>query len=232
MPNIDEKLNMEKEIYLVRGNKAESREAFSQRIFTAINALIANSKPKTVSLTITDKEPPKISIIPFGKSKIAAISIVQPEVSPEPNLLALEGLAGAYKVWEDLPVSYEKDWKDLAPTPGACLLTLFRQKKSIDYDTFIDRWHNGHTPLSLELHPLWHYSRNVVKESLTDGPEWWDGIVEEHTRTQSELLNPVKFFGGALKMPYNMFRVYKDVRSFLDYGSVEPYLVTEYRMKS
>ncbi|MEA3476912.1 MAG: hypothetical protein U9R60_01935 [Bacteroidota bacterium] len=222
---------MEKEIYLIRGIRSETREAFSNRIFSAINTLIASSNPKAIKVTITDKAPPKISIIPFGKSNIAAISIIDAEVSPEPTLLALDGFAGAYKVWEDLPVCYKKTWKDQAPSPGVCLLTLFRQKKNIDYETFIKRWHNGHTPLSLKLHPLWHYSRNVVKEKLADSQEWYDGIVEEHTRTRSEMLNPMKFFGNPLAMPYNMFRVYKDVRSFLDYSSVEPYLVTEYRIK-
>ena len=221
---------MEKEIYLIRGSKTESREEFSSKIFSAINDVIANSKPRAISISITDKKPPKVSIIPFGKANIAAISVVQPQVSPVPGLVSLDGLAGAYKVWEDLPVSYEKTWKDQSPTPGACLLTLFRKKNNIEYDTFIDRWHKGHTPLSLELHPLWHYSRNVVKESIIDSPEWWDGIVEEHTSTRSELLNPMEFFGNPLLMPYNMLRVYKDVRSFLEYNSVEPYLVTEYHI--
>jgi hypothetical protein len=223
---------MEKEIYLVRGGKDETREAFSGRLFNAMNSVLVNSRPKALSLTITDKEPPKISVIPFGRSTIAAISVIQPEESPVPGLISLEGLAGAYKVWEELPVSYEKDWNDGAPTPGACLLTLFRKKKSLDYDTFIDRWHNGHTPLSIKIHPLWHYSRNVVKESLIESPEWWDGIVEEHTRTRPELFNPMKFFGGPFSMLYNMIRVYADVNSFLDYKTVEPYLVTEYHLQS
>ena len=223
---------MQKEIYLIRGASSESRDSFSKRIFDAVNNTIANFKPQTLSLTITDKDPPRISVIPFGKTCIAAISVVNPEESPVSVLVSLEGFSGAYKVWEDLPVSYEKSWQDQTPTPGVCLLTLFRKKKSIDYDTYINRWHNGHTPLSLEIHPLWHYSRNVVKEAIGESPEWWDGIVEEHTRTRSELMNPAKFFGGALKMPYNMIRVYKDVRSFLDYGNVEPYLVTEYKMKT
>ena len=223
---------MEKEIYLIRGMVSESRNAFSRRVFNAINEIVASYKPQALSLTLTDREPPKISVIPFGKSLIAAISFVKLEESPVSLLVSMEGFAGAYKVWEDLPVSYNKSWTNQEPTPGACLLTLFRQKKNIDYDTFIDRWHNGHTPLSLKIHPLWHYSRNVVKEALVESPEHWDGIVEEHTRTRQELLNPVRFFGGIAKMPYNMIRVFKDVKSFLDYGSVEPYLVTEYHVKS
>ena len=223
---------MEKEIYIIRGIERENRDAFSNRIFEATNSALANASPGKLSLTITDKAPPKMSVIPFGKSLVAAISVTQPKVSPVPDLFSPDGFAGAYRVWEELPVSYEKNWPDRSPSPGACLLTLFRRKKGIDYNTFIDRWHNGHTPLSLKVHPLWHYSRNVVREKLVESPEWWDGIVEEHTRTRPELFNPMKFFGGPFAMPYNMIRVYADVKSFLDYKNVEPYLVTEYRLKN
>lgn len=139
---------------------------------------------------------------------------------------------GGYSVEEAIPVAYEKSWEDGQATPSVCLFTLFRQKKGIDYDTFIYRWHNSHTPLSLKIHPLWHYNRNVVKEKLTDSSNLWDGIVEEHTRSTDELLNPLKFFGNPFTMIYNMIRVYFDTKSFLDYKTIEPYLATEVHIKS
>ncbi len=96
-------------------------------------------------------------------------------------------------VEEAIPVSYDKNWEDLETTPGICLLTLFKQKKGISYDTFLDRWHNSHTPLSLKIHPLWHYNRNVVNKKLTRDSDNWDGIVDEHMRTKSELLILLNF---------------------------------------
>ena len=143
-----------------------------------------------------------------------------------------KGLVGAFKVTEALPVSYIKKWPDKEVTPGTCLLTLFQKKKKIDYETFIHRWHNGHTPLSLEIHPLWHYSRNVVEKKITENSFEWHGIVEEHTRTSSELLNPAKFFGNPFTMFFNMIRVYFDTQSFLDYKTIETYLVSEMPIKS
>jgi len=110
-----------------------------------------------------------------------------------------------------------KTWQNGEPTPGVCLLTLFHQKPGIDYQTFLHRWHNSHTPLSLKLHPLWNYNRNVVKEKITEYRDWYDGIVEEQTRTRAELLNPVKFFGKPHKILQNMLAVYTDTKSFLDY---------------
>lgn len=135
------------------------------------------------------------------------------------------GLDGIYSVEQALPVSYTRSWPAKSRTPGACLLTLFRKKNDLSNEDFLNKWHNGHTPLSLEIHPLWHYSRNVVLQSTGTH---YDGIVEEHCRTKNEMLNPFRFFGGPVKMLPNMIRVYMDVRGFLDYRSIEPYLVSEY----
>jgi hypothetical protein len=96
----------------------------------------------------------------------------------------------------------------------------------------LDRWHNSHTPLSLKIHPLWHYNRNVVEEKLSKHSAKWDGVVEEHMRTRSELLNPFKFFGNPLVILQRMIHVYKDTKSFLDYNTIEPYLAKEYFLKS
>ena len=222
---------MRKDIYLIRGAKSESYEDFKDRIFKKLHSL-SNLFDK-ISLTITEKKPPLISIIPFKKSKIAAISVVHSSKQDmDHSLLELEGFAGAYGVEEALPVAYEKTWADGQVTPGVCMLTLFRKKKKIDYETFINRWHNGHTPLSLKIHPLWHYNRNVVRHSLFPDSEKFDGVVEEHCKTRSELFNPFKFFGNPLILIPRMLQVYFDVNSFLDYPSIEPYLVSEYHFKS
>jgi hypothetical protein len=189
-------------------------------------------QPNSVKVVLTEAKPPLISIIPFKKNKIAAISV---EVDSSFEQLIVEkavGYAGSFEVTEALPVAYEKTWVDGKATPGVCLLTLFNQKKSIDYKTFIDRWHNSHTPLSLKIHPLSHYNRNVVENRTANNPEKWDGIVEEHCKTKAELLNPTKFFGGVLKMIPNMILVYTDTKSFLDYGTIETYLTAEYFIKS
>ena len=133
---------------------------------------------------------------------------------------------------EALPVSYRKNWNDGEATPGACLLTLFSKKRNIDYETFINRWHNGHTPLSLRIHPLWNYVRNEVKEVLTKESPKFNGIVEEQTRMAADLLNPFRFFGNPLIIIPRMITVYADTKSFIDYGTMETYLAAEYHIKS
>ena len=221
---------MRKEIYLVRGIENEDYRAFTERILKLARAISFQIKPDSLKVTITREAPPKITVIPFRKSKIAVFSIYKENHDAIAALLSAEGASGAFTAEEALPVAYDKTWPNGEPTPGACLLTLFHRKPGIDYDTFINRWHNGHTPLSLKLHPLWNYNRNVVLQKISDHPAWYDGIVEEQTRTRSELLNPFNFFGNALEITGNMIAVYKDVRSFLDYKRIETYLVTEYHI--
>jgi hypothetical protein len=109
---------------------------------------------------------------------------------------------------------------------------LVSKKGNIDHASFIDRWHNSHTPLSLRIHPLWHYNRNVVLTSSGETKVGWDGIVEEHFRTRSDLINPFLFFGNPLVILLNMLEVYRDTRTFLDYKTIEPYLVREYHIRS
>lgn len=222
---------MQKDIYLIRGMESESYNDFRQRIFSVVN--LEKSKCDSVKLVITEKKPPRFSVIPFKKSKIAAISIYSSkEDECIHSFLDSKGFIGHYKVTEALPVEYDKTWADGDVTPGACLLTLFSKKKKLEYEKFLNRWHDGHTPLSLKIHPLWHYNRNVVEDKLPPSKEKFDGIVEEHCKTSSELFNPFKFFGNPLVIIPRMLQVYFDVKSFIDYQSIEPYLVSEYHIKS
>jgi hypothetical protein len=221
---------MRKEIYLIRGNENEDYRTFTDRIINLSREAAATADPESLRVTLTSQPPPKISIIPFKKSKIAVISVYKENPEAVEVLKKAPGCSGAFKVEEALPVAYEKTWPNGEPTPGTCLLTLFHRKPGIGYDTFIHRWHNGHTPLSLKTHPLWNYNRNVVLQKISDHPAWYDGIVEEQTRTRAELMNPFKFFGNGTEIIGNMFAVYKDVNSFLDYKKIETYLANEYHI--
>jgi len=222
---------MIKKIFLIRGLKTESYEGFKARVWQEVHNLKTLAPIHNLSFVINSEKKPLFSIIPFSKKKIASVSVYLEEQIDLPSLNKMEGFVGSYLVTEALPVAYQKTWPLGSKTPGACLLTLFRAKKDISYKTFIDRWHHSHTPLSLKYHPLWHYSRNVVENRFPDQAEPWEGIVEEHTQTQSELLNPFKFFGNPQVILQRMLMVYKDTKSFIDYGSMETYLAEEYCVK-
>jgi len=223
---------MRKEIYLLKGTHGESYEHFSKRLISLAKSVSGKNKEALTKLTVTVKAPPALSIIPFKKNKIAAFSILKPNDELIDELTHEPGFSGVYFVDEAIPVGYTKHWNDLDHTPGICLLTLFKKKRNLDYETFLDRWHNSHTPLSLRIHPLWNYNRNVVKSTLAENSEDWHGIVEEQFKTTAHLLNPIKFFGYPPLMFYHMWQVYSDTKSFLDYKTIEPYFATEIHIKS
>ena len=221
-----------KYICLIKGKSNETYTEFTSRIYTELLKLSKHQNIIRLSYTITTEAPPKISIIPFKKNKIASISLFINDNKTIENIVKIPGFEGMYQVNDAYPVAYEKTWNDGDATPGVCLLTLFQKKNSIDYKTFFDRWFNSHTPMSLKYHPLWHYNRNAVDKKLNESLFSWDGIVEEHFRTRSELFNPFKFFGNPLVIIPRMLNVYLDTNSFLDYRTIEPYLATEYHIKS
>jgi len=219
---------MVKSIYLIKGTGRETYNIFSNRILEACQSIAQKVKLTSLKVTLTTEKPPRGSVIPFKRRKIAAISVVKENKDAIGSLLKLQGYSGIYFVEEALPVKYEKSWEDGDQTPGVCLLTLFKQRKDIDYDTFIDRWHNSHTPLSLKIHPLWNYTRNVVEKPQDPDSQEWDGIVEEQFNPASNLLNPFKMFGNPFVILLRFWQVYSDTKSFLDYKTIEPYLTREY----
>ena len=223
---------MQKEIYIIRGLPSEGYKIFKDRIFRLSEDVLEKDRPEKLKICLTLHKPPRISIIPFKKKIIAVLSIYRKKGPILKVISDAPGYAGGYKVEEAIPVSYTKSWDDGTPTPGECLLTLFHKKPGIDQNTFIKRWHEGHTPLSLKLHPLWNYNRNVVQGVLTDNSAWYDGIVEEQVQKASDLLNPCVFFGPPLKVPIHMCQVFMDTRSFIDMKRIETYLASEFHLKS
>jgi hypothetical protein len=223
---------MQKEVYILNSHRAESYNDFKNRIFDLSNSVLEAYVPETLKTCLTVKAPPRISVIPFKRDKVAVLSVTRAAGDRMDLIRQSPGYLGSYLVEEVIPVAYTKNWKDGTSTPGCCLLTLFHKKPGLDQETFIRRWHESHTPLSLRLHPLWNYNRNVVQSTIEEDSKWYDGIVEEQFRKDSDLLNPLIFFGPPLKVPLHMYQVLMDTRSFIDMRRIETYLATEIHFKS
>ncbi|MDH3728290.1 MAG: hypothetical protein OER77_12235 [Myxococcales bacterium] len=221
-------------IYVLRGN-GESHAAFSERMRGEVSTRLLELGPTKLCLTLTEAPPPKVALFPFKSEPTAVFSVYDEQGDPSRFTEALADAASAlsgYEVEESYPVAYDKSWNDGEPTPSPILVTVLHKKPGIDFDEYIKRWHGGHTPLSLEIHPLWYYQRNVIREPITQGADACDGIVLEACPTKSDLLNPARFFGGALKMVPNMLRVANDIKGFLDMRKVETFYCTEYHLRS
>jgi hypothetical protein len=234
-------------LYAVRGIASETRSAFRARVLAFARDSLAPLSESAV-LAVTEEKPPAFSVVPFRKDLMALISLDGLPESPgwpEPP----PGFTGAWESDVAFPIIHERTWPLGERSPGAGLLTFLRRKKSLSEEEFLHRWFNGHTPLTLEVHPNVGYVRNRIKRTyeaagtvavplLAGGPESpgaperWDGIVEEQYDPPSDLLNPARFFGGSLAgMPRTMLRVYRDVKGFLDYPSIRSWLTREYRLK-
>lgn len=221
------------EIYLIRGVEGEERSVFRQRVLRDAYRLCAAERPGKLKVALTEYPPPGFAVIPFRHNLIATVSVSGKKEESEEGrwgkiLSEVEGFAGGYRVEHALPASYSREWPIEEPTPSPGLLTLFRKKQSLSEEEFVNRWYQGHTPLSFRIHPLWHYDRNRVLQTVVDTSEQFDGIVLEMARTAEDLIKPWRFFGGTLRMPINMLRVYADINRFIDYGSIETYYTTEY----
>lgn len=220
-------------MYLIRGESSENHLSFRDRVLLFANESLA-PLAESVVVAVTEKKAPAMSVIPFRKDPFALISLEG--VSDDARWpAAAAGFAGAYLSDVAFPVVHERDWPLGERSPGAGLLTLFRKKVNIDTDEFIRRWYEGHTPLTLEVHPNAGYVRNRVLEAFpAAGPvgEEWNGIVEEQYDPPSDLLKARRFFGGSvIKMLPTMLRVLKDVKGFIDYPSIQTWLTSEYRLK-
>jgi hypothetical protein len=221
-------------MYVLRGN-GESHQAWANRMRNEVSQRLLGLEPAKLQLTLTEAPPPKLSLFPFKSQPIAIFNVYDDTNDPSRFSEALQNAASSvsgYEVEEAYPVPYDKAWSDGEPTPSPILLTMLRKKTGISDGEFIERWHDGHTPLSLVVHPLWYYQRNVIRGPVTEGAEPSDGIVLEACRTRNDLLNPTRFFGGALKMVPNMVRVANDIKGFLDMKKTETFYATEYHLRS
>jgi hypothetical protein len=150
--------------------------------------------------------------------------------SPLETLLSqLGGRLAGWRVAESVPLAYaDRDWPDGTVSPGVKLLTLFDKPAGLSDADFFAEWHGVHTPLSLEIHPLWCYVRNVVEEAVTPDAPRCRGIVEEQFRALEDLLDPKRLYGSR----ENARRVAEHVPRFIELRSLETALLTEHILRS
>jgi hypothetical protein len=218
---------MVKTILIFRENADADGAAFAAHIKDSVVPTLLPFCPGGLKTSVSGTPPQKRHVIPFRKDLIAVVS-AEGASNDFASCAAIQmGYEGAYRVEEALPVRDEENWPRNVSAPGIGLLTLFRKKKNLSEDEFLSRWFKGHTPLSLKLHPLTNYNRNLVLETLEGSRTPYDGIVEEHVREAEDLLSPFRFFGRPPMTLINMLRVLLDVRGFIDYPSIETWTVSE-----
>lgn len=191
---------------VIRPGAGQSHAALARRVRESVLP-----RMDARELWVTERAPPRSPVIPLSRAPMAVVVAT----APAP---AVDGLqVHAYRVRPSAPI-------EGAPG-GPAMVTLFSRRGGLDRDDFLRRWHDGHTPLALRVHPLVRYVRHVV-EAPIDGAPPLDGIVLEQVRDRADVVRPWRFFGGPLAMVPNMLRVGLDARGFIDLSTIENQLVS------
>jgi hypothetical protein len=211
--------------------------AFKSQVFDRLVPRLLQLNPEKLKVDITEPKRPKISVLPLKKRPLVMISVWDSSAERveqwRAELAVSNWKVAGYQVTESTPKAYAKNWDDGQASPGIVMLTLMRKNNRLSYEQFMKEWFEHHTPnVALKVHPLWNYIRNVVDSVVVEGSPPLDGIVEEHCLKRGDVTNPVRYFGGALKMIPNMIKVGMHANKFLDISAVENYLLTEYHIRS
>ena len=171
------------------------------------------------SVHLTHRTPPRLSLVPFRRTPIALVSLTGGDAALDAARTALGGLPGRLEGWrvdESVPV---------APAAHAevTLVTLFRRHPRIERALFMQRWFHEHTPMTLEVHPVTGYVRNVVAAPICEGSPAWDGIVTEDFADARDVTS-LRLFGQGPRALANVIRIGRHVSSFLDLRTLETYL--------
>ncbi len=222
-------------VYVLWRSEDRDRDRFARELVESAKHLLDGGARRLV-LHTADVDADFGASVPIRSETGSVAGLASLELDPDakrkPIEATLAGLASriaGYRVTESVPVAYtDRDWPDGERSPGVTLLTLLVRNPGLTHRQFMHEWHEVHTPLSLEVHPMWSYVRNVVDEVLTPGAPRWPGIVTESFRTLQHVTDPKLFYGGE----GNAKRVLEHVSRFLDLPKIETYLMNEYIMRS
>jgi hypothetical protein len=227
---------MEKYIFCLEDNlKNITRGQFRDYILAEVVPAIMKHEPDNFKLTITAADQPHVTILPLHRSGFAMFSVTG--IDRDDILRELKGYLNqdrtvyGYAVHESPYLLSRRSWNHGEESPGLILLTMLQQKQGLPKETFMGIWFGEHSPMSITIHPLINYIRNVVTGYVTDNAPRVDGIVEEHFGADRDLLNPVRMFGGIRKFIPAMLAVQRHVSTFINLSNIRNYLCREYLIK-
>ena len=228
---------MVKYIFLIRPPGQVDLPALKSQILDKLAPRLLQLNPEKLKVDLTEPKRPRLTVLPLRKNHLAMISVWDGRADRaqqwQSEMASLGWPVAGYQVTESTPKACTKDWKDCEASPGIVMLTLMKKNPSLSHEQFMHEWFEHHTPkIALKVHPLWNYIRNVVDSVVVAGSPPLDGIVEEHCLKRRDVTNPVRYFGGPLKMIPNMIKVGLHANKFLQLSAVENYLLTEYHIRS
>ena len=88
----------------------------------------------------------------------------------------------AYAVWESEPLVVDTQHHVALGqrSPGMNEVVFLRKPEQLDYNKWLDIWHNSHTQVAIDTQSTFGYRQNVVTKMLTENTTWHDAIIEEN----------------------------------------------------
>lgn len=224
-------------IYVLWRADGQSIELFQKTVFDVILPQIKD-RVELLSIMVADQNIISPSLIKRkrddGSQMSAIISVFteNPEtaeelvdiIKPEVHFMA------GYKTLQAIPRDYNKNWEDGQASPGVKQVTLLQKRTDLEYDEFKDYWFCSHTPLALDINPIWRYERNEVLNAITPDAPPYNGIVGLHFEFENDITNLNRFFGGNFLV--NSILIGIDVFNFIDMNEIEVTAMTEYIIRS
>ncbi len=211
---------MDKHVYVWRPPESEIR-IFARAGRDAVERRLDGTGIAGLVVHTTTLVPPRVSLVPFRRTPMALVSVHGEEAALAEagrRLATLPGTLEGYAVDETVPVPRRSE-------AAATLVTLFRRAPRVSPELFLRRWHEEHTAMTLEIHPVVGYVRNVVRAPLVPSAAPWDGIVTEDFASLADLTT-LRLFGRGPRALVNVLRIARHVPTFLDLSTLEAYLTS------
>lgn len=232
---------MEKLIYLL-GSEADTDELRDSLLGATSDRILEDANVHELEVYVSDQEvtipnPDAYSIdYPVGPQDYmqACVSVWVDSLDDRSSIeealaSAVTNIAG-YSVTESMPREMrDRNWPDKQTSPGVSILTAFCEIPGQTDESFYAQWHGSHTPLTLRMHPITRYSRNVVVRPVTEGAPECRGIVIENLASIDILSNLTEFWGGSEEAAQE---VMEDMLKFIDPMRLSASLMSETIVKS
>lgn len=226
---------MEKLVYLIGQHEGEAIAPFRDELLgpVAREILAGGARFLTVNVADVGDIPESIHVSNPDGLLSACLSVwldsLDDRAPLEGVLEELGATLAGYLVTESIARDYaDRDWADGTVSPGITLCAAFPKPVWQTDEAFYNEWQEGHTPMSLEVHPLTRYVRNAVARILTPGAPAFRAIVEERVGSLDDIANVDRFYGSE----EGMERAIAHTARFTDPGSLQGMLMSEYILKS
>lgn len=223
---------MEKLVYLLFDGEDRSGSGLRDSLIDTVVPVLREAGAMHITLHVADGEVTGGMVIHSLDPPIRATVSFWMHNSDDrgPCEAALGGhvhhIAG-YLVVESRPLLHET--VEGSRSPGVTQVTCITKRPDIEWEEFIDIWHNDHKAVAIETQSTFGYVRNVVVRRLTADAPAFDGIVEE-TFPIEALSDPKAFFNAESDEEYeaNFGRMIESVGRFLDNDPIEVTQTSEY----